>query len=53
MQPEPRGEDTISKEDLSEILADATGTTGEEIERGIDEIEIGPPEEAEIVETDE
>jgi hypothetical protein len=53
MQPEPRGEDTVSKEELTEILADATGTTAKEIERGADEIEVGPLEEGEIVETEE
>lgn len=53
MCSEPRGEDTVSKEELSEILAEATGTTVEEIERGAEEIEIGPPEAAEVVEVDE
>lgn len=50
MRPEPRGEETVSKEELSEILADATGTTAAEIERGAEELDIGPPWEAEVVE---
>ena len=53
MQPEPRGEDTVSKEELTEILADTTGTTAKEIDRGVDEIAVGPLEEGEIVETEE
>lgn len=41
--------DVVSKEELSEILAEATGSTPEEIEQGAEEIDIGPPEEAEVV----
>ena len=36
-------------EELSEVLADATGTDPEEIERGAAEFEIPAPEEAEVV----
>lgn len=42
-------EDALSLEELSEILADATGTTPEEIEQGAAEIEIAPPEEATVL----
>lgn len=44
------GTNTVSKEEASEILAEATGTTAEEIERGADEMDVGPLEEAEVVE---
>ena len=53
MALEPRGEETVSKEELSTILADATDTTAEDIEEGAADFEIGPPEDAEVVETDE
>jgi len=36
-------------EELSEALADATGTDPEEIERGAAELDIAPPEEADVV----
>jgi hypothetical protein len=49
MSSGPRGEDTVSREELDEILAEATGTTPEEIRRGAEDIEIAPPEEADIV----
>ncbi|SNR67411.1 hypothetical protein SAMN06266787_10977 [Halorubrum ezzemoulense] len=42
-------EDAITLEELSEVLADATGTTGEEIEREAEELEIAPPSEATVV----
>jgi len=41
--------DTLSPEDLSEILAEATGTTAEEIEEGAADLEIAPPSEATVV----
>ena len=41
---------TVSKEEASEILAEATDTPVEEIERAADEIDVGPLEEAEFVE---
>jgi hypothetical protein len=53
MCPDPRGEDTVSKEELSEILADATERTTEEIEQGADDIEIDPPKDADIVDIEE
>lgn len=49
MEFERRGDDMLTKEQLSELLADATGTTADEIERGAAEIEIEPPEEADTV----
>lgn len=39
----------LTLEELSEVLADAEGTTPEEIERGAAEIDIAPPEEATVV----
>ena len=50
MSQESLVENTISFEELDEILAEATGTTPEEIRRGAEELEIAPPWEAEIVE---
>jgi len=34
-------------------IAEATGTTAEEIERGADEVEIGRPWEGDVIESDE
>lgn len=45
----PTEDEAISPEELSEVLADATDTTPEEIERGAEELEIAPPEEATVV----
>jgi hypothetical protein len=42
-------DEPLSHDELSEVLAEATGTTPEEIERGADAIEIEPPEDAEVV----
>jgi hypothetical protein len=42
-------EELLSRDGLSKVLAEATGTTPEEIERGADTIEIKPPEDAEVV----
>ena len=39
----------LSHDELSEVLAEATGTTPEEIDRGAEAIEIEPPEDAEVV----
>jgi len=50
MSQESPVEDAISLEELDEILAEATGTTPEEIRRGAEELEIAPPWEADIVE---
>lgn len=49
MNEEPPVEDAITLEELSELLAEATGTTPEEIGCGADEIEFGPLEEATVV----
>lgn len=45
----PAEKDVLTDEELTEVLADATDTTPEEIERGAEEIEIAPPEEATVV----
>ncbi len=42
-------EDTLSLEELTEVLADAEDTTPEEIERGADDLKIDPPEAATVV----
>ncbi|WP_160163035.1 hypothetical protein [Halorubrum distributum] len=49
MSREPPDADMISDEELTELLADAEGTTPEEIERGAAELNIAPPEEATVV----
>ena len=46
-------DDVLSLEELSEALAEATGTTAEEIEQGAKEIDIAPPEEATVVDEDQ
>jgi len=43
MTGSPPIESAISFEELNEILAEATGTTPEEIRRGAEEFEIAPP----------
>ena len=45
----PRDREMISKAELSDLLAEATGTSAEEIERGAEEFWIAPPEDAEVV----
>ena len=45
----PADADMVSHEELTVLLADAEGTTPEEIERGAAELEIAPPEEAIVV----
>jgi hypothetical protein len=49
MSQESPVEDALTPEELSELLAEATGTTSEAIERGAAELEIAPPEEATVV----
>ncbi|WP_281195746.1 hypothetical protein [Halorubrum sp. F4] len=49
MSQESPAEDALTLEELSEELANATGTTIEEIERGAEELEIAPPSEATVV----
>jgi hypothetical protein len=43
-------EDVLSVEELTELLAEATDTTPEDIERGAAELALAPPEEAQVVE---
>lgn len=45
----PADADMVSLEELTELLAEAEGTSPEEIERGAEEFEIAPPEEATVV----
>jgi hypothetical protein len=45
--------DTLSSKELSEHLANAEGTTAEEIERGATEIEIGRPWEGDVIDPNE
>jgi len=45
----PADADMVSDEELTALLADAEGTTPEEIERGAAKLEIAPPEEATVV----
>ncbi|MBX0288503.1 hypothetical protein EGH22_19420 [Halomicroarcula sp. F28] len=42
-------DEPLSLDELSEVLAEATGTTPEGIERGAEAIEIESPEDAEVV----
>jgi hypothetical protein len=49
MSRESSTEEVLSPEELSKVLAEATGTTAEEIERGAEEMEIAPPSEATVV----
>ena len=49
----PADADMVSDEELTKLLADAEGTTPEEIERGAAELDIAPPEEATVVDVDE
>jgi len=49
----PADADMVSDEELTELLADAEGTTPEEIERGAAELDIAPSEEATVVDVDE
>lgn len=46
---EDPAEEVISMDELTEVLADATGETPEEIERGAEAIDFIPPEEAPVV----
>jgi hypothetical protein len=41
--------DALTLEELSEVLAEATGTTAEEIERGAAEMDLAPPEGAVVL----
>jgi hypothetical protein len=42
-------EETLTLEEFDELLAKATDSTPEEIRRGAEEIDLGPPWKAEIV----
>lgn len=46
---QPLDEDALTLEELSDALADGTGITHEEIERGAEEMEIAAPSEATVV----
>jgi hypothetical protein len=45
----PADDEVLSMDELDEVLAEATGTTAEEIRQGAEEIYIAPPEEATVV----
>ena len=45
----PVEEDVLTVEELTELLAETTDTTPEEIERGAGELNLTPPEEARVV----
>lgn len=49
MSQESPAEDALTLEELSDELADATGTTADAIERGAEELKIAPPSEADVV----
>lgn len=49
MSQESPVENALSLDELTEELAEAEGTTVEEIERSADDLEIAPPEEATVV----
>jgi len=42
-------EEILTVDELTDVLADATGATPEEIERGAEELEIAPPYEATVI----
>jgi hypothetical protein len=50
MSRESPADDALTLDELDEVLAEATGTTPEEIKRGAKAIEIAPPDEATVVE---
>jgi hypothetical protein len=47
--PRETADDVLSPSELSELLADATGTTADDIDRQAATVEIGPPEDAVVV----
>lgn len=53
MSQESPAEDALTLEELSEVLAETTGRTAEEVERGAAEMEFAPPEEATVVDDNE
>jgi hypothetical protein len=48
-QESPADDEVLSMEELDEVLAEATGTTAEEIRKGAEEMYIAPPEEATVI----
>lgn len=49
MSQESPLEDSLSPDELTELLADTTGTTAEEINEGASDLKIASPEEATVV----
>ncbi|MFC7175373.1 hypothetical protein ACFQL0_21935 [Haloplanus litoreus] len=45
--------DALSREELTELLADATGTDAEALDREARDMEIAPPAEADVVDETE
>jgi hypothetical protein len=41
--------EVLSMEELDEVLAEATGTTAEEIRHGAEEMYLAPPKEATVI----
>ena len=48
-QDPPAADEVLSIKELDEVLAEATGTTTEEIRKGAEEMYIAPPEEATVL----
>lgn len=49
MNREEPAEEILSDDGLTEVLAEATGTTSDEIEQGAKALKIAPPSEATVV----
>lgn len=49
----PVNADMVSDEELTELLANAEGTTPETIDREASDLEIAPPEETTVVDVDD
>jgi len=49
MSRDPEPEEALTPEDLTEVLAEATATGPDEIDRQAEDLEIGSPEDAEVV----
>jgi hypothetical protein len=45
----PVDDEVLSMEELDELLAEATGTSVDEIRKGAEEMYIAPPEEATVI----
>jgi hypothetical protein len=50
MRSDRRTDDPLTPEELSEVLAGATGTNVNYIERGAEDLDIVPPQEATVLE---